>query len=270
MAEETQGVQNTGLLIVAIVLAVVVAVVYNAHIAQVKKVQKGKMRELLQYANKMERGETIDEDDLVVVRVPVHDARGFTNVVSYDSQSTVTGKKLSVRVRAGQWVMWGHTSAGASDSADSMIRDGPNQVGIPIEIEAETSPGILLTAGGRVNLVGRFPDGKGKLSAFLIIENVPVLSVGGGASDIGAPIPGVTAKPQKSYRQIMIDLTSEQHLRLLDVLNYIDGPISIQVLNRDVAPPDPGGDIDDKLLKHLSSLSNGGSSSSRGRSRGGR
>ena len=64
MAEETQGVQNKGLLLIALILGLVVAVVYNLHIAQVKRAQRGTMVHLLRYRRAMEAGDVVKADDV--------------------------------------------------------------------------------------------------------------------------------------------------------------------------------------------------------------
>jgi len=244
MAEETQSVQNKGLLLIALILGLVVAVVYNLHIAQVKKEQSGKMVRLLRYRRDMKAGDVIKADDVASQEVSIYNARAFGNIVTEGKKDTVIGETLNQSVRAKQWVAMEHTIMGLSHTADQAVT--PGKVSVPIEIDARMSPGIMLSASGRVNLVGRFALGNGPEQTYMIMENVRVLSVGGGAPDTG----GIMSNPEraaKTYRTIQIEIDPHEHLRLLNVLAHIRGPVSVQVLNRMDAPPGTGGVVDDSL-----------------------
>lgn len=261
MAEETQGVQNKGLLAVAIILGLIVVVVYNFHIMHIKNAQRGKVQHLLQYTRAIKRGETVGEGDILSVEVPVLAAEAFGRVVSRESRRSIIGKELNQSVRQGQYVMWGHTALGLVETPDGTI----NKVAVPIEIDANMSPGPLLTADGRVNLVGMFSVNRGPVKSYTIIENVRVVTVGGGVPDTGGEMPGVSLRPQRSYRQIVVELDPEVHLQWLNVLSHIRGPVSIQVLNRDTVPVGRGGVIRSELQSLAERAAGSTSSSSNGR-----
>ena len=244
MAEETQSVQNKGLLLVALILGLVVAVVYNLHIGQVKKAQRGQTQRLLQYRRAMRAGDTIERDDVEIVEVSVQHVKAFGEIVTQDQIGVVEGQTLNQNVRARQWVAMEHTTMWLSSTADGVI--GDDKVSVPVEIDARMSPGVMLTAGGRVNLVGSFAfDGRPERS-YIIMRNVRVLSVGGGAPDRGGLMTG-PERAAKAYRTIQVEMDPQEHLRLLNVLSHIRGPVSVQVLNRQSAPPDTGGVVDDSL-----------------------
>ena len=102
--------------------------------------------------------------------------------------------------------------------------------------------GRIVPAGGELRFAF---DGRPEQS-YIIMRNVRVLSVGGGAPDLG----GLSAGPErvaKAYRTIQIEIDPQEHLRLDNVLSHIRGPVSVQVLNRQSAPPETGGVVDDKL-----------------------
>ena len=244
MAEETQSIQNKGLLLVAIILGLVVAVVYNLHIAQVKRAQRGTMVRLLRYRRAMEAGDVVKRDEIEGVEVTVQNARAFGNIVTERQKDIVIGQTLNQSVRAKQWVAMEHTTMGLSLTADQAVT--PGKVSVPVEIDARMSPGVMLSAGGRVNLVGRFALSNGPEQTYMIMENVRVLSVGGGAPDTGGIMSG-PERAAKAYRTIQIEMDPREHLRLLNVLAHIRGPVSVQVLNRHDPPPETGGGVDDSL-----------------------
>jgi len=246
MAEETKGVKNTGLLIVAIILALVVAVVYNAHIAHIKETREGKVNYLLEYTRSLEAGDRIDEKDIIAKGLNIPDLSKLGNVVTNEDRSTIIGKTITQSVRVGQFVEWGHTTAGLAQIPDNII-SGEDKVAAAVEIDTASSPGAILTPGGRVNLVGMFRVGSSPLKAYTIIENVRVLSVAGGsprADELGDVRPG---RELKSYRTIVVEMDKDVHLQFLNVVSHAVGPVAVEVLNRAMVSPDEGGIINRQL-----------------------
>jgi len=263
MAEEIQGVRNMGLLVIAVVLGLVVVVVYNFQISNIKSAQSRNVEYLLQYTVAKEAGSEIERDDLTAVPVPTQASEAFGSVVRRENKDEIVGKKLRRNVQAGHYVLWGHAGGGLTAAPDDAI-DGPNRAGVSVEIE-QPGPGVLLTPDGRVNLVGMFPTGRGGTTkAYTIIENVRVLSVGGGAPSAAEDMPGMSNRPQPSYRQINVELRPEVDLELQDVLTFAVGPVRLQVLNREEQDPNKGGVITDEvksLVGQLSSSAAGGRAS---------
>lgn len=260
MADETQGVQNKGLLLIAILLALVVLVVYNFHIIAVKKSGQGEQLRVAQYKRAIRKGKIVDANDIIGVDVDVLDPKALGNVVLYEQRDSIIGQKLIQDVRVDQFVVWGHTLKNPGQDVDNMITRG--KVAVPIEIESSSSPGPILTSDGRVNLVGRFTLRGQAERAYMIMENVRVIAVGDQPGDQGMIRRGSLSRSSGSYRRITIELTSEEHRRLLDVLSHIGGHVVLEVLNRDEAPPEAGGIVDEALVQAL--RAGGGSSRGRG------
>jgi Flp pilus assembly protein CpaB len=255
MADQTGTVQNRGMLIVAIVLAVVVAIAFNVFVEAVKN-EKAKTVRVLRYTRTLSAGQRIEKDDVEVMEVTVASYDTFgTLVLAEDADIRVIGKPVVRKVNSDKPVLLTDVGGGVGESVDGVINDG--MVAVAVEVGREASPGQILTPEGRINLIAPFSIA-GKVKYYPIIENVRVLGVAGSASSMS----GDSRRAPTTYRTVTVELTPLVHRQLLSVLSHKRGPVMIEVVNRENVA-DTSVQISRDLVK--AGLTEGmGSDSSRG------
>jgi Flp pilus assembly protein CpaB len=221
MAEEpTSGLQNWKLLVIALVLAVVAAIVYNFHIHQISEAAKGTLKRLLVYNKDLQLGEKITLQDLDDVLVDTQYLDRFNPIVEPKDKDSVLGSPVSQSVLKNHFVLWGDVRPDTKDSPSSKIPEG--MVAHTIDINPQMTPGNMLRVGDRVNVYALLPDAKGKVGPLTIIEGVQVLAIGGRTvSD--RPAAGRSDDGSASYRSLTLALPKNVSLKLVNVLTHRSG-----------------------------------------------
>lgn len=238
MAEQSPEVRNKGMLLVAFVLAALVVVIYNVQISRAREEARGETVLVLRFARNIKRGEQLDvKKDVVVQEMRKDFQTGLGSVVvlnNEEEKSSVDGAYVNRKINKGEWLMWAHISHEARPRASEDIRK--RHVAYTLEVDAV--PGELLSIGDKVNLIGRIALKGKSLKSYRIIAGVTVLAVGGQGVR-KTPLSGkrtrVSAKGQRSYRSITIEIRPDESLVLNDVLsNVVDG-VTVELLNPDEA-----------------------------------
>ena len=236
MAEETPKVKNKGLLIVALVLAAVVAVVYNIHIIHVRKAARGKTVKVLAFRRNMEPNEVIKSIDLEPKELAARWIEGLGDVVCGEDADPSNFRKvydLKEGVTRGLFLRWSHIGAGKTSRPSQAIDKG--MIAFPLEIDSRLAPGTICSVGDRVMVIGTLSVKGDALKAYSVIEGVRVLAIGGVA---GRPLDSSDGRKrlmrqtaQRSYRSILIEVTPETGLQLTNVLSHVVGPVRIAVMH---------------------------------------
>jgi len=234
--EQSSGVQNKGLLVTALVLGVLVVLVYNWHINQVRQAGIGETVGLLVPKRTMEAGEKIEDTDLKVVRVETHFKDGIgANLIVDTLPGELKEDVLSQRVLRGRFLRW-HDLVGHQPLDPLSDQIDKDKETFQITIEPRESPGQMLRVGDRVALLGILAlDGK-PLKTYRILDGAKVVIIGGIASGptrttsrtMGS---GGYTRAQRTYRTIGIELDNKTALQLNDVLTRLVGSLRVDVLS---------------------------------------
>ena len=232
MAEETPAVRNKGLLITALVLAALVVVIYNWHVAKVRSEAEGETVRLLMFSRNMEAGEPIGDGDLVIRKFEKRISTGLGDVVEGNEPSDFRLSVVQQPVPLGDWLRWSHIRGEQTRRASGAIRPGTES--FTIAVEPRMAPGTICSVGDKVVLLGKISLGGAPLKSYRIIEGVRVLAIGGVGTQ-PPPVPGkrrsVRRTGQRSYRSLTIETTPETALQLDNVLSHVQGPLRINVLS---------------------------------------
>src|ERR1017187_1758453 len=99
MAEEpTSGLQNWKLLVIALVLAVVAAIVYNIHISQVREAAKGTRESRLVYKRNLDQGAKITDKDIEEVPIETQYIDRFDRIARPDEKDSVVNRQVNQKV----------------------------------------------------------------------------------------------------------------------------------------------------------------------------
>ncbi len=249
MPQDAPAIQNKGMLIAAVIVASIVVVIYNVHIARVRKESSPTMVSLLRFTNDMPAGREVTPRDYEVVQVSATFEAGLPKVVAEKDETLLQNARLNMFVRKGDWVEWRHILPESGDVPSTAISQG--MVSHTIEVDKNTAPGDMLRIGDRVNLIGVLSLSGRPARAYRIIRGVKVLGIGGRNVEAGVSTgrKRVQNAYLRSYRKITIEAPEDVSLQLTNILSRT-GPVKVEVMNpRDRPPRRPK--IDSKELAEL-------------------
>jgi Flp pilus assembly protein CpaB len=229
MPEETPQVKNKGLLLVAIVLAIVVVMIYNFHVSRIRSSLQGEQLKLLQFTRSMQAGEKITKKDIQGVFVRKDTVEQLGTVVQAKSESYLLGRKIRENVNPEQWVQWSYVQGGKSgDNVESRLE--PGEVGITIELDNRAPIGALCRPGTRVNLIAylHVPDMPPRFVR--VIRNVKVLATGMVAIEGPSGFEVGRRKTTRTYRTIGLAVKRDVSPILNNIFNYAEGKVRVEVL----------------------------------------
>ncbi len=177
MADQTSGSRNWQLLLLACGLGIVVMVIYNLHIAQIKKASQGREVTVYVYANDLDPGDRIGGKSLAKKRIPYEYVERLGNLATEKDVDSFAANTVKERVVKGWFARWEHVSESASGGLG--LKFPPGHVAVVVPLNGRIQPGKVLRIGGWVNLIGRFsPDGRVS-KMYRIIEGLRVAGIGG-------------------------------------------------------------------------------------------
>jgi len=242
--EQAPAVQNKGLLITALVLGLLVVLLYNWHISEVRKAGIGDTVMLLVARRSLDAGEKLDPKDLKIVYVETHFRKGLgSNVVSGVSPEEVKDEVLSRGVQRDRFLRWGDITGHEDDPKSGILRKGMEA--FTLNIETNESPGQMLRQGDRIVVIGTLAVKGRAPKSYRIIEGVKVVSVGGLATVTGTGRSrfGGSSRAMRSYRSIGIQVDAETAVQLHNVVPLVIGNLRVNVLS----PKDKGNKYVDPI-----------------------
>ena len=251
MAEQTPGVKNKKLLLVALGMGILVVLIYNLHIGQVRQAGKGQQVLLVRFRHDLKKGSMLKDNNVKLEPVPAALAEGLGSVVVL-KQSKEFGqyrtRALTEDVEMNQYLRIDHLEGTARDAPSNRIE--PNKEVFTLVFDPMFSPGEILRPGGRVNILGKFEEFPGKNKYYRIIEAVRVHTVGGKSLSEpvsigrGSTFSGETAR---SYRAVGIEVMVDDTLKLARLTE--GRMIIVTVLNPKSDLPPNAGRIDPDFEK---------------------
>jgi Flp pilus assembly protein CpaB len=222
--EPTSGLQNWKLLVIALVLAVVAAIVYNFHISEIQRAALGNREERLVYRRDIQVGEKITAQDVEPVSVDTRYLARFDGIVKPEDKDSIIGKPVNQKVAKDHWLMWSHFQEDAGKTPSCNIKAG--MIAHTIDVNPQMTPGNMLRVGDRVNVYAILPyslsaDANKKIGPLPIIEGVKVLAIGG--RTISDHPTGRGDETSASYRSLTLELPEKVSLKLVNVLTYRSG-----------------------------------------------
>lgn len=251
MSEETPGIRNKKLLIVAILLGVFVAALNVWNINRVREESRPRTTYVLKLRNNLATGDKIVRDDLDVVPIETKYAASLGKVMEKKNLEYALGKKVNQYVEKGWLLQWTHIGG---ESGRQLYKPAIGMVHHTLEIDSRRAPGTLLQIGDRVNIVTILPDAKRKVRALTVIEGVKVLGIGQ-RTDIGGDPSSYRRRAMRSYSQIAVEVSPEVARKIANVVTHRRGEVWIDV----VSPEDEFTD-NPRIHKDVEHLSNAAAS----------
>ncbi len=229
MAEPVQGIQNKWLLIIAVVLALLVVFLYNAHIRAIRSELEGKTVEVVQMAKDLPAGEKITARHITKAVIPKDSADAYGKIWQWKDRDMLTefgGNVIHRSMHKGEYLLYDYVDAAGGARASQKLGDG--MVGITIEFSRDQSLGDMLAPGDTVNLKGVFPTPGGVYKTYRMLSDVRVMNVGGvGAAD-DAGRAGAT-RQVRNYQRITIEVTPDVSLKLSNLLTHLVGDVQVEL-----------------------------------------
>lgn len=248
MAQEAPGIQNKWLLVIAAVLGLLVVVIFNVHINQVRNAAKGEPVRLVRFARDIEVGERVTRKDLEVVEVDQKLAAPLGNIVTEDQLNVADGV-MSQSALKGNWFMWSFVLQDNRSLPSRRISTGKRAM--TLDIDPTRAPGDILRPGDRVDVLGLLVVNN-EAKTYRIIEGLKVLGIGGRGlreSTLERSKTAVNDEGQRTYRSLTVEIEPEISPQLADVLSRVVGSIWVEVRNPDESPKSEWGRVDSRLQK---------------------
>lgn len=244
MAQPVQGIQNKWLLIIAVVLALVVVVLYNAHIRAIRSEQEGRTLAVVQMAKDLPAGEKITAKHITRAEIPRDSADAYKKVWKWKDREILTGyggKVIHRTLNKGEYLLYDYVDDVGGSRASRKLADG--MVGIGIEFDRDQSLGDLLAPGDTVNLKGVFPTPGGIQKTYRIVSDVRVMNVGG----VGATEDASRARRARNYQRITIEVTPDVSLKLSNLLTHMIGEVQVELNPAGISATAQPGQINPQL-----------------------
>lgn len=232
--------QNWRLLVVAFALGLIVMIIYNLHINQVRKAGRGNMIQLVKANQEIEAGKLVTRDMLAPVDVPMElrGLLGAKDAIEWKSvEGYADGQKRILRK-----VMDGVLLRGTDFTGYEMDKSPITypKVGFPLPVDPRKTPGELLTSNSRINVFASIPTGRaGQLAPTRILRNARVVGIGERAAE---ELADPAAKGRTSfgrYTKVTIELTEELSEQLNRVLATSPEPPWIELMATTTTYPEP-------------------------------
>jgi len=243
MAEEQNaGGQNLWLLLVSLGLGLIVVVIYNVHIWNVRNSYKGQQIELISLARDVDRGERLRAEDLEVRTVPKQYQESLGTVVMGDDLSFAIGQQVNTSLEKGRWLLYDYITGGGDPNP---VKLKVGHVAVGVTLDTKKIVGDILHPNDRVNVFGSI---NGRM--YWILKGVTVLAVGGGGDNAKLEKASTSARAPRSYNSITIELREEVALQLQNLLTHVNGSCGV-VLRKPGEMPLPEFGIIPPDLKQL-------------------
>ncbi len=169
------------LVVVALALGIIVALITNIHISNIKKEAEGKVFIIYRLLKNVEPGYKIKfNKDVEEVAVPNKFKDMYKNVVSPDRQTSFKNRPIARSGKQGRWLSLdlytrpdGDAGVNIPDDPDKKLR------AVPLPITSKFTPGQLYP-GLYIDIYAAFPDParSNRPSSFWVVKGVRVAAVG--------------------------------------------------------------------------------------------
>lgn len=239
MAEEQPRVNNTKLLLISVFLGLVVMVIYNIHIEQVRSAARGESVTVYRLRRDARAREEIEMSDLREATIPRRVAESLGSPVYKQDIQSALQDPLRKSIEQNEVLVWAHFMApgGTSDVAEIEI----GMRGTTIEFDPRKSPGELLRRGDHVDVLGILrPPGERVSRTFVILPAVKVIRVPGEELD-------GRGGSRSRYRTVQVQVSPEVSKQLKNVMTWVEGSLWIDVRPSTESLPQDAGKIHEDL-----------------------
>jgi hypothetical protein len=207
-AKENAWIPSGGVLIVAVVSAVVAAVCLNIYIGMIEAPYEDTVPFLALKQN-VAKGEAIEEGHLTVVEVPAPllEGNAFDRFVRLGDKGVVLREKAQWDLPKGNWLAYRDVGKGSEVPVLRELPPGYQMMTIDIEPEPSIQPGAFVSIRGRFDMQ---PDNRTEeIEVLDVLYDVQVKAVGGSAKAVD--------DRRRSADNIQIFLPKDHVKRLLQI-----------------------------------------------------
>ncbi|MEI7834947.1 MAG: hypothetical protein WCK05_00875 [Planctomycetota bacterium] len=229
--EQTPIAQNWRLLIVAFALGLVVMVVYNLHIKQVRNAGKGDLVQLMKSSQDIEPGKPLPRGAVVSVGVPKDIFPVLGDVILYkDRDAYVDAQKVQVKIREGTLVRL--TNIKGFDTEASPI--GHGLVSCTLPVDTNRTPGGVLSgrAGIWVNVVANMISVRaGEQVPVRLLRSARIIGIGEKLVEEPGGVDTTSGRPSLSgYRKVTIELDEKMADMMYELMGKAVGPVWLEMI----------------------------------------
>lgn len=210
-SKDTSWVPSGGVLVVALVCAVIAAILVNIYIGYAKSAYELGAKSVLQLTDNVPLGTPVPATHLKAVKIPGVLLDAFEGAIAASDKDTlVIGKKALRDLRKNQILFYADLIENEA-AKPYVLKPGQQMITIPIDSSA--SLGQQLQPGGYVTIYGDFdlsPDvKKPDIQQEIVMKNVQVRSLGGSTEPVGSK--------GRSYDNVQIILRESQVRQMMQI-----------------------------------------------------
>lgn len=247
MAQEAPGIQNKTVLIVAIVLGLLVAGIYEYQVSSIRNADKKNQVFLLQFRHDVKPGARIERKHFDFRPVPRSIAEGL-GVVTLNDPEDINRYRDEPLTRGGkvnQFLRFDHLKRSSSLSPSVRIEEG--NVAVPLMLDPRLSPGEILRPGDHVNVIAEFDfTGQGRRE-YYVIKGVRVHTVGGKGLEEDEDTGRVNDRGVRTFRGLTVEVRQDVSLTLRRLMGEKTVSVEVCSSSPDAQLPSDAGEINPEV-----------------------
>ena len=237
---------SKNLLIVSLLVGVVAVILFFVYDSLKEKSLRGTPIRVLKWTRDLDPGDEIIEADIGDVEVNVQEMKAVEDVVKLSERNLVPeGAHVNRKVSKNEFVRYNQIIEMRSATPSKGISVGMRAV--TLSVDPYHTPGDLLRFNDRVDVIGLVSLRGKPAKAFVLIENLRILAVGGRSQSPDeefGPARGRRYDPgMRTYRSISVEVKPEVAVQLADLMPRLRGKLWLVVRN----PTDTQADFDNRL-----------------------
>jgi pilus assembly protein CpaB len=161
----------------AAMLAVTCALIYMRRFEQY--VSGGRVMQVVVASHEIAAGARLADADVAVREIPERFVHPEAIVASGGDEAKILGRVVAVHLAQGQPVLWSSfegTQTKVGKGLSGLIQKGQRAITLPVDVGG--SLGDQIRPGDRIDILGTF-NRKDRETTITVLQNVPVLSIGG-------------------------------------------------------------------------------------------
>ncbi|MCG3180092.1 MAG: hypothetical protein BIFFINMI_02446 [Phycisphaerae bacterium] len=222
MAEQEYEIQNKRMLIIAAVLGLVVVVLFNWHVAQIRKEYEETMVDVLTARVNLKEGEVLSNENMDYQRIPrrlvPEEFKG--DLAMGSDRDAIIGMKLRTPVEAGKIIRWRYVTAG-KEARERGVEPAKGRRLVAIKVSRDTCPPNLLV-GMSIDLMTNVPGQGGSIQTVPVMQKILVKAINGNA------VPGST---DRNIESISVEVL-EEDAKLLESFKATGFLIKVWIRNQ--------------------------------------
>ena len=240
------GAGSKKLLVASLLVGVVAVVLFYVYDSIRTKSLRGRPIRVLKWTRPLDPGDEITAADITDTEVNVQEVEAVKDVVKQTERHLVPeGAHVNRKVSKGEFVRYNQIIEMQSATPSKGISEGMRAV--TLSVDPYHTPGDLLRFNDRVDVIGLVSIRSKPAKAFVLMENLRILAVGGRSQSPDESLGSARGRRydpgMRTYRSITVEVKPAVAVQLADLMPRLIGKLWLVVRN----PTDTRAQFDNRL-----------------------